>query len=225
MREEKKRFREMEKEGRPMLRKLKKGVLGLPLGFLVVAILAEVAQSGSLEPTATPAPTFKTLDEIPPTWSRTLPSNDGDPVSGCGSSRFDCVMGEAVVLDKETGIVWEQAPAVGVDDSASWLSSQVRCNNKTVGGRKGWRLPLIQELASLIDPASGRSTKLPSGHPFLGSLDSLFGGKFWAANTSVSGTGASAWLLHLGTGEVSTEPKDRERFYWCVRGDYGTDGQ
>lgn len=69
------------------------------------------------------------------------------------------------VLDKETGLVWEKSP-----QTTAVSSSNVRltCANKAVGGRKGWRLPSLPELASLVDPSvASPGPTLSSGHPFL----------------------------------------------------------
>src|SRR5215218_3368442 len=52
------------------------------------------------------------------------------------------------VLDRETGLVWQQALA---DGTSIWTEAHAICNNTLTGGRAGWRLPTIQELASLID--------------------------------------------------------------------------
>ena len=49
------------------------------------------------------------------------------------------------VLDKETGLVWEKSPATTAGTSSSARST---CANKAVGGRKGWRLPSMPELAT-----------------------------------------------------------------------------
>ena len=52
----------------------------------------------------------------------------------------------------------------------------------------GWRLPTINELASLFDPAATAAPGLPSGHPFTGlGLDPVEGDSFWSA-TPILGT-------------------------------------
>src|SRR5438477_12772588 len=56
------------------------------------------------------------------------------------------------VLDRETGLVWEKSPS---RTGAPWVPARMACLNKILGERKGWRLPSIPELASLIDPFPG----------------------------------------------------------------------
>lgn len=53
------------------------------------------------------------------------------------------------VLDKETGIVWEKSPQT---NGVSAANSRLACANKAVGGRKGWRVPALPKLTSLVDP-------------------------------------------------------------------------
>ena len=70
------------------------------------------------------------------------------------ASRFTTAFPGAV-LDKNTGLVWEQAPdaTVRVWSSISQpLGARNYCVNKNVGGTRGWRLPSMAELESLIDP-------------------------------------------------------------------------
>ena len=76
---------------------------------------------------------MKTLNEIPPTWSQSLPANDGDP-NGCGSSRFDCVLGGAALLDKGTGLVCGRAHSV---PGADWANAAQLCYFTNTGGRPG----------------------------------------------------------------------------------------
>lgn len=92
-----------------------------------------------------------------PAWSQTLPS----------SSRFLVLAnmkGEAV-LDRETGLVWDQSPH---DLYITWHGAVGACQASTRGGRMGWRLPTLSEVLSLVDLAeSNKSSEvLPAGHPF-----------------------------------------------------------
>lgn len=120
------------------------------------------------------------------------------------------------VLDRETGLVWEQSPATV---TRTWFVAQA-CNTKTVGGRKGWRLPTIPELASLIDPTiAPPGPTLPPGHPF-SNVQSSF---YWSATTKAGDTD-SAWGVDLNIGNVFSGNKTFPNQFWCVRGGQGIDG-
>jgi hypothetical protein len=85
--------------------------------------------------------------------------------------------GGAAVLDKETQLVWERSPSASFH---TWFDARTACLNLTVGGRKGWRLPAIAELASLVDPSVPYpGPTLFPGHPFL----NFELGAFWSAST------------------------------------------
>lgn len=166
------------------------------------------AQAGSLEPGAPPGPTMKTLDEIPPTWSQILPA----------STRFVVVMGGAAVLDKETGLVWQRSPTITTYD---WESAQTNCNQLVEGGRLGWRLPTLQELASLLDPSVAfPAVKLPAGNPFSNVQLSVY----WSA-TSYAGNTGSAWYVRFDSAFVGYGNKGNHFSVWCVRGGHGVDPQ
>jgi len=122
----------------------------------------------------------------------------------------------AAVFDKETGLVWDQSPDTIPQD---WLNAQARCNTKTVGNRQGWRLPVLQELASLVDPSMRFGPTLPV-NPFTNVQSSIY----WSA-TSAANTSAMAWFVSFADGHVANAVKTDTHFVWCVRGGQGVDAQ
>ena len=52
------------------------------------------------------------------------------------------------------------------------------------GGRTGWRLPTIEELLTLPDPASNAQLWLPGGHPFIEPAFNA-GEPYWSATSSI----------------------------------------
>ena len=143
------------------------------------------------------------LDLIPPSWSQTLPAID----------RFELVMGNAAVLDRETGLVWERSPDT---DKRDWFNAGIRCLTKTVANRKGWRLPTVQELASLQD-----GTLLPAGHPFLNVQNDIY----WSASTTAANGPALAWFVSFADGHIANIFKTVTYNFWCVRGGQAVDPQ
>ena len=116
------------------------------------------------------------------------------------------------VLDKETGLVWEKSPETAI---TPWSGAIFSCIDKTVGGRKGWRLPSVHELQSLIDPSvAAPGPTLPLIHPFLNVQSSYY----WSASTRADFP-TGAWTVFFGSGLVGSSDKltDYNRA-WCVRG-------
>jgi hypothetical protein len=123
----------------------------------------------------------------------------------------------AAVLDKNTGLVWEKSPE---ETHLAWRAGGITCINKNVGGQKGWRLPSIPELASLIDPSVlSPGPTLPPGHPFLGIQRAAF---YWSA-TAETDHPTDAWYVSFDNGEVINFPKTFAINIWCVRGGMNAD--
>jgi hypothetical protein len=125
--------------------------------------------------------------------------------------------GEAV-LDKETGLVWQRTAGDTDDngvtndsDKLDWFQAHIYCNNVAVGGRKGWRLPSIQEQATLIDP-SASSPALPAGHPFIGVRAG-----YWSASTDLGDSNVGMDMNFID-GNVNFGGKVLGGMVWCVRG-------
>ncbi len=175
------------------------------VGVMLLLAAAPMARAGSLEPSAPPGPTMKTLDQIPPTWSQKLDAAD----------RFVLVLDGHGVLDKETGLVWEQSP-VPTFATTFWEDAITLCVQREISNRKGWRLPTIAELASLIDTTASNPT-LPVGNPFSGVVN---GAHYWSVSSYVPDPN-SAWFVNFADGGVHAQ--DKHDFAasgspWCVRG-------
>ncbi len=119
--------------------------------------------------------------------------------------------GEAV-SDHETGLVWEKSPQAGI---ARWSAARRLCAEKSVGGQKGWRLPSLSELRSLVDssiPPPGPT--LSPGHPFRTVQSAVY----WS-ETRVGDNPLGAWAVHFGLGGGSVFINWAHAVQvWCVHG-------
>lgn len=174
---------------------------GLIMGLLSLGLLAGAAVTAGPAQAAEGLGT-KFADQA---WNRKLPAGTRFLVQTDWNSE--------VVLDKETGLVWEKSPQTA---TATWNNARFACIGKTTGGRKGWRLPAIPELASLIDPSvPAPGPVLPVGHPFT----NVQSASYWSAS-SFAGDPADAWVVGFDGGGVGNVIKTHDGILhaWCVRG-------
>ena len=123
------------------------------------------------------------------------------------ASRFTTAFPGAV-LDKNTGLVWEQAPDA---TQRTWVGATDYCVNKNIGGTVGWRLPSVVELNSVRDPSS--SPPYVPASVFTGVQSALY----WSATTDADDP-PLAWRVNFNSGAVSNFSKFRNEHAWCVRG-------
>jgi hypothetical protein len=143
-----------------------------------------------------------------------------------GADRFVAVLDGGAYCDQETGLVWEAAPGdtngdmvVDNDDRVNWTGAISHCAHLEVDGRKGWSLPMREQLMTLVD-SSNSGPALPTGHPFSG----VQSAGYWSATTSASNP-TFAWLVLFGTGNVGFNIKGSGSHHaWCVRGGQSFDG-
>jgi hypothetical protein len=155
----------------------------------------------------------------PPAWDQKLQC---DTHATCPRFIVLSNWNNEAVLDRETGLVWERSPAENDFQNGTWADAQIRCNILlTLGNRRGWRLPTVQELASLVDPTVPiPGPTLPAGHPFSNVQSSVY----WSATTVTDSTG-SAWFVNFNDGSVFGGDRSLPHFAWCVRGGQGPDLQ
>ncbi len=137
--------------------------------------------------------------------------------------RFKLVMGDEAVRDNETCLVWERYP--DETERRDWASSHLHCFTKTVGGRRGWRVPTYEELATLIDVEEATGPKIPSELKELTNQNT--GQTYWSSTTTLidGDADANAWNSVDIDGPVIdlTSSKSNEHYVWCVRGGQGHD--
>lgn len=154
---------------------------------------------------------------VPPTWGGVIPGDERFVptfVDEVGRPRAYC--------DRQTGAVWEARPEFD-EEGITWVEATGFCLNRVVGpdGHKGWRLPSIFELASLIDensstcdpPVGPNSICLPDDHPF----DNVDSSGYWSA-TGHAEDPLVAYGVNWKNRVVGLALKTNQLQAWCVRG-------
>jgi uncharacterized protein DUF1566 len=169
----------------------------------LVGGLCLVGPGLGITPAAAPAVEEDALARVTQNWDKNLPSG----------SRFTVLpsFNNEAVRDNNTGLVWEKSPQTA---AVTWNGARFTCINKNVGGQKGWRLPSIADLASLIDPSvAPPGPTLALGHPF----NDVQSAGYWSATTSAEDS-SDAWFVYFGIGFVDNDSKTLSGQVWCVRG-------
>ena len=133
-----------------------------------------------------------------------------------GAARFVVLrdFGNDAVLDQETGLVWERSPNTSA--TYPYYGAVQYCLNLSVGGRKGWRVPSIFELSTLLDTTvAPPAPLLPAGHPFRNVSKVLW---FWSSTQEVNNVPSFQWGLNTMDGTVLMYyPTTAGMHAWCVR--------
>jgi hypothetical protein len=195
------------------------------LSLVIGAIVSGAGVAGSLDPPPSAVDgsgnPISTGGDIP-AWSKNLDSTNGVASgvrAGCDSDRFTCVFNDKAVLDNETGLVWERTPNAFGDSLVDSVLICLRLHEFiTDFDHGGWRVPTISELASLYDATQAGVIKLPTGHPFGGTVEP---GEYWSV-TGLDGQPTLAFTVDFGGGGGSIRDgaklSDPGPNRWCVRG-------
>ena len=146
------------------------------------------------------------------TGSKTLQHHvlcvSGNELVAATSGDFITSFDGKVVTDNRTGLIWQQKKYVG----KTWQEALKYCEDSIYAGYSDWRLPNINELASLWDPGK-------SGSPYSNFPD-MPGNRFWSSSTDTHSL-KYAWGIDFGSSYVSfwnkTDNRPNTVFVRCVR--------
>jgi hypothetical protein len=194
-----------------------------PRNLITTAVVAAIAGLCQMPAQAAPSggSTGTDLRGVTQNWDKVLPSETG---AGCPnwSTRFTCVMNNAAVRDNETGLVWTHPLHwEGQPWPMSWDWAKKECVQLTVGNRKGWRLPSVTELASLIDMSNPAEIKLPANRPFIYQQTSQ-GHGYWTSTPNkqplLDLTPEVYYVVFKGGYVYTVDATYSQGLVWCVRG-------
>jgi len=184
-------------------------VIGAALSLLIIASQSTSEMKITPDGVTFPNSSTQTMAATPP-WSQKLEA----------AERFELVLKKwngvmwvySAVLDKETGLVWQR-------DTDNTLRSHneafTYCYNKEIGGRRGWRLPTVEELSSLVDPLRSEPS-LPVGHPFTNVKSYVY----WSSSSYPTNP-YGGWVVDFYNGLAFNY--SNTGYVRCVRGGHGHD--
>ena len=155
---------------------------------------------------------------------------DGQPLHGqdgwyhgpTPSYTGQTISGDEVVIDNNTGLVWQQNTAdVNNDgsitsgnyptgDGITWQEAVDYCDGLSFAGSGDWHLPTFTELDSIVD----YSQYTPSINETYFQCESTL---YWSATTYASSTD-EAWFVGFYVGDGSWSYKTDHDYVRCVRG-------
>jgi uncharacterized protein DUF1566 len=112
------------------------------------------------------------------------------------------------VFDKETGLLWQRAPVVNV--RYTWEQAVLQCAGVSLAERKGWHLPSIVELESLLDT-------VVDGLQDTGSFLVGVRQTYWSSTPHLSDP-TKAYVVDLTSGELRSDLRSATYPVFCVRG-------
>jgi len=118
--------------------------------------------------------------------------------------------GRLTWIDPLTGLEWQFRKA----GPMSWTEALKYARSLELDGKKGWRLPSVRELDSLLDRSKYRP-EVRAEVPFRDELS------YWSSTTFEDNT-ANAWIIMFDGAYVLSYPKTNKYYVRCVRGKAAT---
>ena len=123
--------------------------------------------------------------------------------------RVETISGDNVVIDLNTGLMWQQTIPSSIYTRSN---SSSYCNRLTYAGYDDWRLPTPKELLTIVDNSRHDPAIDTTYFPNIPSLP-----HFWSSATYIKMTDI-AWYVDFGDGMVLTNSSNPGNYYVrCVR--------
>ena len=114
-----------------------------------------------------------------------------------------------VLIDSKTGLMWQDNSATKYTKK-DWQGALVFCKELRLAGHDDWRLPIVEELESII-AISQNDPAIKNGFKNVG--DS---GYYWSSSAHESDE-AFAWMMNFKRGYEYINYKTYKRYVRCVR--------
>jgi hypothetical protein len=105
--------------------------------------------------------------------------------------------GADVIIDRSTGLMWQKGCSKGGDEAPKPAEYVAELNRKRFAGFSDWRVPTMEELATLMEPVANYRVGFVSEM-----FDDCLG--MWSADTSVN---QETWGLSVFYGVFTTGKK------------------
>ena len=138
-----------------------------------------------------------------------------DSAGPCANQSYDCDGNPStdVVTDRLTGLLWPRnGNPAGL--KVLWAEALYLADTLTLCGFSDWRLPNINELASVIHSGEADSSLWLESRGFV----AMSNDRYWSS-TTYAGVPSSAWTILMEDGYQYYASKDFPSYSWPVRGD------
>lgn len=139
-----------------------------------------------------------------PEWAEWPITADAPPASAYATT-------VDTVTDTVTGLLWQRAaPPVRY----KWDAAQTYCQNLSLGGRTGWRLPTRIELQSIVDYSRSKPAIEPTTFP------STQATNFWTSSAKLLEASTPLpfkWTVDFTDGATSFDDTDQAKAVRCVQ--------
>ncbi len=114
------------------------------------------------------------------------------------------------VTDNRTKLIWQKK-----DDNSTrnWKSAISYCKDLSLAGKKDWRLPVIDDLESIVEETAQHPAINRAYFPNINTTFSYY----WSSSTYTHDTN-NAWIVYFYYGSVHSYKKDSYYYVRCVRG-------